>query len=164
MTSATDTTTEIDRTLIGGVTEPFFVDVERGAIRKFADAIGDPNPLYRDADYARSLGHADVLAPPTFPTCFRPPAEPPWFASLDRRRVVAGQMSFEYHQPIVAGMRLACRVRFVGVDDKVGTKGSMELLHQAVEGRDAHGELVFVAGRTTVYRSLDQVARRSLGS
>jgi hypothetical protein len=154
--------TEIDRTLIGAVTEPFHVEVERGAIRKFADAIGDPSPLYRDADYARAMGYLGIIAPPTFPTCFRPPEEPPWFAPLDRRRVVAGQVSFDYRRPIVAGMRLACCIRFVGVDDKSGSKGTMELLHQELEGRDEAGEVVFVAGRTTVYRSLDQLARRSL--
>jgi acyl dehydratase len=160
----TDTTIEIDRSLIGRVTEPFEVEIERGAIRKFADALDDPNPLYRDVAYARSLGYADLVAPPTFPTRFRPPEEPPWFAPLDRRRVVAGQTSFEYRKPIVAGMRLTCRVRFVGVDEKEGSKGKMELLHQAIEGHDERGDLVFVAGRTTVYRSFEQVQRRSLTS
>lgn len=154
--------TEIDRSLIGQLSEPFTVEVEAGAIRKFADAIGDPNPLYRDAAHARALGYRNVVAPPTFPTCFRPPKEPPWFAPLDRRRVVAGQTSFDYVRPIVAGMRLSCRVRFVGVEDKQGSKGHMELLHQAVEGRDENGELVFTAGRSTVYRSLAQVEKRSL--
>ncbi|MEP7329794.1 MAG: MaoC family dehydratase N-terminal domain-containing protein [Betaproteobacteria bacterium] len=153
---------EIDRTLIGSITQPFHVDVERGAIRKFADAIGDPSLLYRDADYARAMGYDGIIAPPTFPTCFRPAVEPPWFEHLDRRRVVAGQVSFDYQRPIVAGMRLACTLKFVGVDDKAGSKGRMELLHQAMEGRDDTGELVFVAGRTTVYRSLEQVERRSL--
>jgi acyl dehydratase len=154
--------TEIDRTLIGRCSAPFTVEVEKGAIRRFADAIGDPNPLYRDEAYARSLGYAGIVAPPTFPTCFRPPEEPPWFAPLDRRRIVAGQVSFEYRQPIVAGMRLSCRVRFEGVDDKQGSKGRMELLHQTLEGRDEGGELVFSAGRTTVYRSLEQVEGQSL--
>ncbi len=153
---------EIDRTLIGTFSEPFTVEVERGAIRKFADAIGDPNPAYRDADAARALGYDGILAPPTFPTCFRPPKEPPWFATLDRRRVMAGQMSFDYARPIVAGMRLVCRLRFVAVEDKQGSKGSMELLHQALEGRDESGELVFTSGRSTVYRALAQIERRSL--
>ena len=153
---------EIDRSLIGQCSEPFVVEVEKGAIRKFADAIEDPNPLYRDEAYARGLGHAGVVAPPTFPTTFRPPQESPWFASLDRRRVVAGQVSFEYVRPIVAGMRLTCRMRFVGVEDKEGSKGRMELLHQALEARDDQGQLVVTAGRTTVYRSLAQVESRSL--
>ncbi len=154
--------TEIDRSLIGQFSEPFTVDVEAGAIRQFADAIGDPDPLYRDEAYARGLGHAGIVAPPTFPTRFRPPREPPWFEPLDRRRIVAGQMAFEQLQPIVAGMRLTCVIRFVGVDDKHGSKGSMELLHQELQGRDAAGALVFTMERSTVYRSLDQLARRSL--
>ena len=153
---------EIDRSLIGAVSAPFIIEVERGAIRKFTLAIGDSNPLYLDVDFARSLGYDDIVAPPTFPTCIRPPKEPPWFAPLDRRRVVAGQTWFEYERSIVAGMRLTCAVRFVGVDDKIGSKGSMELLHQQTEGRDDSGQLVFTAGRTTVYRSAEQIAKASL--
>ncbi len=154
--------TEIDRSLVGAVSEPYVVEVEKGAIRKFADAIGDPNPLYRDAAYARGQGYDDIVAPPTFPTCFRPPRDPPWIASLDRRRVVAGETWFEYERPIVAGMRLTCTVRFTGVDEKTGSKGRMELLQQQTEGRDDGGQLIFVAGRTTVYRSLEQVSAGSL--
>ena len=153
---------EIDRSLIGQVSEPFAVEVEKGAIRKFADAIGDPDRRYRDEGYARACGHAGIVAPPTFPTCFRPPSEPPWFAPLDRRRVVAGQMAFEYVRPIVAGMRLTCTIRFVGVDDKTGSKGAMELLHQALDGHDEAGRLVFTMARSTVYRSLEQLARKSM--
>ena len=153
---------EIDRSLIGRYSEPFTVEVEKGAIRKFADAIGDPNPLYRDEAYARAHGYDGIVAPPTFPTCFRPPQDPPWFEPLDRRRIVAGQMSFEYVRPIVAGMSLTCRMRFVGVDDKEGSRGRMELLNQELEGRDERGELVFTSGRSTVYRSLEQVEKRSL--
>ena len=64
---------EIDRSLIGAWAEPFIVEVEKGAIRRFADAIGDPNLLYRDEDYARRHGYAGILALPTFPISFRPP-------------------------------------------------------------------------------------------
>lgn len=35
------------------------------AIRKFVDALGDLNPLYRDTAYAQAQGHAGRLAPPT---------------------------------------------------------------------------------------------------
>ena len=38
----------------------------------------------------------------------------------------------------------------------------MELMHQVLEGRDEAGVLVFTAGRSTVYRSLEQVEKRSL--
>jgi hypothetical protein len=38
----------------------------------------------------------------------------------------------------------------------------MELLLQEVQGQDDRGQLVFIAGRTTVYRSAEQVDQRSL--
>ena len=37
----------------------------RAAIRYFAAAVGDANPLYTDAAYAREHGYDDVIAPPT---------------------------------------------------------------------------------------------------
>jgi len=82
---------EIDRSLIGTWSEPFVVDVEKGAIRKFAEAIGDPNPLYFDERFARQHGYPGLLAPPTFPISFRPPFEPSWSIALDRRRILAGE-------------------------------------------------------------------------
>ncbi|MFD0851109.1 MaoC family dehydratase N-terminal domain-containing protein, partial [Actinomadura adrarensis] len=45
--------------------EPY--EVSRVKIRDFAQAIGDPNPIYRDAEAAKAAGHPDVIAPPTFP-------------------------------------------------------------------------------------------------
>jgi acyl dehydratase len=153
---------EIDRSLIGSETEPLFFEVEKGAIRKFADAIGDPNPLYRDADHARRFGYENIVAPPTFPVCFRPPAELPWIQNLDRRRIVAGETAFEYVKPLVAGMKPTCRVKLTGVDDKQGSKGSMELMRQELSAHDEAGALVVVVRRTTVYRSAKQITERSL--
>ena len=45
--------------------EPY--EVTRVKIREFADAISDPNPLYRDPAHAKEAGYTDVIAPPTFP-------------------------------------------------------------------------------------------------
>lgn len=153
---------EIDISLVGTLSEPFEVEVEKSGIRKFAVAIGDDNPLYHDEAYAQSKGYASLLAPPTYPTSFRPPEEPIWLRDLDRRRIVAGQMSFQYFEPIVAGMRLTCRMCFVGVEDKVGSSGRMQIVQNELQGHDESGTLVFVVGRDTVYRSLEQIEKRSL--
>lgn len=153
---------EIDRSLIGTAMPAFEVDVERGAIRKFARAIGDENPLFHDVAHARAHGHADIVAPPTFPTTFRPVADAPWMAPLDRRRIMAGTVAFTYERPVVAGMRLACILGLTGVDEKRGSKGLMELMRQDMRVEDDAGGLVLVFSRTTVYRSLDQVEKASL--
>jgi hypothetical protein len=41
-------------------------EVEKGAIRRFADAVGDPNPLFRDDEYARNTPYGTIIAPPGF--------------------------------------------------------------------------------------------------
>ena len=41
-------------------------DVERGAIRRFAEAIGDPNPLFNDEREARKTRFGGMIASPTF--------------------------------------------------------------------------------------------------
>ena len=40
--------------------------IEAGQIMLFARAIGDPNPIYYDAEYAESTEAGTVIAPPTF--------------------------------------------------------------------------------------------------
>ena len=147
---------EVERSLVGTAADPFVVEVERGAIRRFAEAIGDDNPLFRDPGFARRHGYANVVAPPTFPTSFRAPGDPPWIAGLDRRRIVAGEVAFEAHRPITAGMTLVCRLLLRAVEDKAGRGGTMQLLHQDLEARGLDGEVVALARRTTIYRPAGQ--------
>ncbi|MGH7918299.1 MAG: FAS1-like dehydratase domain-containing protein, partial [Candidatus Binataceae bacterium] len=45
--------TEEARKQIGKAGEPRTFEVERGAIRRFADAIGDPSALFNDEKAAR---------------------------------------------------------------------------------------------------------------
>ena len=43
--------------------EPQIWEIERGAIRRFADAIDDPNPLYHDVEYAKNSKYGEMIAP-----------------------------------------------------------------------------------------------------
>jgi acyl dehydratase len=121
---------EIDRALIGSSAAPFTVEVEKGAIRRFAEATGDTAQIYVDEAFARSLGYPGIVAPPTFPTTFRPPSKPAWVLGLDEGRILAGEQGFRYQRPIVAGDRLQCELRFTEVQDKRSSKGDMELMVQ----------------------------------
>lgn len=49
-------------------------EVSRLKIMEYAQAIGDPNPVYRDLDAARQAGYPDVIAPPTFAVVVALPA------------------------------------------------------------------------------------------
>jgi acyl dehydratase len=83
-------------------------EVSRELIRRFADAIGDSSPVYRDIEAAKALGHPDVIAPPTFLTVlgFRlagdgPMADPT--LGLNYALVVHGEQRFVHHRPARAG-------------------------------------------------------------
>lgn len=115
-------------------------EVGREHIRSFADAIGDPSPVYRDPVAARALGHPDVLAPPTFLTVlgFRfagdgPLADPD--LGLDYSLVVHGDQSFELHRPVHAGDVLSSVQRVEEVRDV----GRNELMRTVTEVTDAAG-------------------------
>jgi acyl dehydratase len=82
-------------------------EVSRVKIAEFADAIGDPNPLYRDRAAAEAAGHPDVIAPPTFAIVIsmassgRAMSDPG--LGLNYAMVVHGEQRFEYRRPIAAG-------------------------------------------------------------
>lgn len=40
--------------------------IEQGAIERFADAVGDNNPLFRDSEYARKSRHGAIITIPGF--------------------------------------------------------------------------------------------------
>lgn len=138
--------------MLGSSTAPFVCEVEKGAIRRFAEAIGDASPLYLNEDAARARGYLSVLAPPTFPVSFRPSADPPWIAGLDRTRVLAGEQIFIYSRPIVAGDVLYCSVHFTGIEDKTGSLGRMEVVTQELRGTDPQGRHVFTHRRFSIIR------------
>lgn len=44
----------------------FNEEATRGAIRRFADGIGDPNPLWRDQEYGKKSRYGSIIAPPSW--------------------------------------------------------------------------------------------------
>src|SRR5690606_30729912 len=93
-------------------------EVEKGAIRSFADAIGAGyERLYTDESFARQQGYASLVAPPTFPTIFRI-AVPGLPADLSRR--IHGEQAFEYERPIVAGDILYCQSTIKDIKVRAG--------------------------------------------
>jgi acyl dehydratase len=51
---------------IGQSVDTSIFEVEKEPIRRFADAVGDANPLYWDEEYARKSRHGAIVAPPGF--------------------------------------------------------------------------------------------------
>jgi acyl dehydratase len=142
----------LDRTLIGRESEPVLHEVEKGAIRRFAEALGDPNPLYQDEAAAKAAGLAGLLAPPTFPVALTQNERFRHSLDLGTRSVLHGEQQFEYARPIVAGDRLVVKTRVADVLERPGASGPMDVLVLEDEGRDEKGEIVFRARATFILR------------
>jgi len=52
--------------LIGKVGDIRIMEVEKGAIKRYADAVGDFNPIYWDEEYASNSRYGSIIAPPGF--------------------------------------------------------------------------------------------------
>jgi acyl dehydratase len=98
-------------------TEPY--EVTRVKIREFAEAIGDPSPLYRDLAAARAAGHRDIPAPPTLAVIISQPASRQASSDpavgIDYSRVVHGEQRFVHHLPLCAGDTVTARVEIVDI-------------------------------------------------
>jgi acyl dehydratase len=127
-------------------------EVGREKIREFADAIGDPDPVYRDPDAARAAGHPDVIAPPTFAIVVTLSTQAALLddpaLGLDFSRVVHREQSFRHHRPIRAGDRLVATVHV----DEIKVLAGNDLLTTRSEVSTEDGEPVLTAVATLVAR------------
>ena len=145
----------LDPALVGRSYPPSAVhEVGRAKIAEFAAAIGDPDPVFRDAAAARAAGHLDVIAPPTFAIALTLSAagvvvEDPDVA-LDYSRVVHGEQRFTHHRPIRAGDRLVATTTI----DAVRSVGGNDLLTTRVDVATEDGEPVCAATSMLVARGV----------
>jgi acyl dehydratase len=130
--------------------EPY--EVSRVKLAEFADAIGDPNPVYRYRGAAQEAGFPDVIAPPTFPivismaTSSRALAQPG--LNLNYAMVVHGEQRFEYSRPLHAGDVVTAQVTISDIRD-VGRNSMMTTTTQI---STLDGEHVCTAYSTLVER------------
>jgi acyl dehydratase len=128
-------------------------EVGREKIREFAAAVGDRNPVYHDVAAARSFGHGDLVAPPTFAVVVtRDPQlsviEDPELG-LDFSRVVHGDQRFEFTRPIVAGDVLTTTASV----DAAHTRAGNDFLTIRSEVTDDDGQPVVSVFATLVARA-----------
>jgi acyl dehydratase len=141
---------DLFRPFIGVESKPVKNEVEKGAIKKFADAIGDSNPIYRDEEYAKSTRYGRIIAPPTFSRTFDYGEIPG--LSIKKEGLIHGEQHFEYLQPIGAGDVLYCSTKLADAYEKEGKLGRMIFLVYEQKGVTESGETVFRARSTVIYR------------
>ena len=138
--------------LIGKTYGEIDYTVERDAVNRFVDAIGEQDPIYRDAEAAKAAGYPEQVAPPTFITVIQLMTSGQVVLDqelgLDYSRVVHGEQSYRYERPLVVGEQIKATPRLARID----TKRSNEFLTIESEIHDAAGRLVLMARSTLISR------------
>jgi len=146
-----------------GKTEVRIFDIEKGAIRKYAEAIEDTNPLYWDEEYARNSRYGSIIAPPGFwgwvPADPATEGEPFVYIGGSQRfvardqainalakagysRVMDGGHAYDFLKPVRAGDTLAAFYKILDIVERQGRGGKFAILMQETSYTNQHGELV----------------------
>src|ERR1700684_1675008 len=127
-------------------------EVSRVKIADFADAIGDPNPVFRDRAAAQAAGHADVIAPPTFAIVISMAGSAKAVADpglgVNYAMVVHGEQRFEYSRQLRAGDVVTAQATITDIRDA----GRNVLMTTKTEIVTVDGEHVCTAHSTLVER------------
>jgi acyl dehydratase len=114
------------RKQIGTTGEARTYDVERGAIRRFAEAIGDSNPVFNDEHAARASHSAGMIAPPTFCRSMGSPIPQVRLKGMGESfRGLDGGSEWEYYHPIRVGDRITVQSKLVDLRESEGRLGPM---------------------------------------
>ncbi|HUY26408.1 MAG TPA: MaoC family dehydratase N-terminal domain-containing protein [Candidatus Binataceae bacterium] len=144
--------TDETRKQIGKTGEIRTYDVERGAIRRFAEAIGDPNPLFNEDREARKTRFGAMIAPPTFCRSMGSPIPDLELPGMGKEfRGLDGGSDWEYFHPIRVGDRISVQTRLADLRESEGRLGSMVFITMETTYTNQFGE-VCATQRSTAIR------------
>jgi len=115
--------------------------VERGAVKKFAEAIGDLHPIFVDEEYGKNSRYEQNIAPPTFPRVFE-------YGEIENFHLpnvglIHGEQNFHYKRPLLVGEKVKCYIEITDYFEKKGNFGNMGFLVLSDNGEDLEGNLIF---------------------
>ncbi len=146
------------QSMVGLWSEPVVLEVERGAIARLADAIDDPNPLFRDEEYARNTKYGGIISPPGF--FGWPVGGGDIEAGMSRvvgavaqagmLRILDGGIELNFYIPVRAGDMLVTYGKLADVREKQTSQGKMLFLIIEQKYLNQDGAMVAVARQTLI--------------
>lgn len=147
--------------LIGKTFEPMILEVEKGAIRRWADAIDDPNPLYQDVEYAKNSKYGGIIAPPGFTGWPVKGRFTEWMVEVIGPIMSAGYpilfdggIEYEFYFPIRAGDTLTAHGKVADIHEKAGRTGKLLFVVVETTFSNQNGEKVLVQRNILICRSM----------
>jgi acyl dehydratase len=158
--------------VIGRPTGAATIHVERGPVTRFAEAVTDRNPVYRDLSAAREAGFDGIPAPPTFTFSAAahwgvfPEDQPPdptdgkgnpmrelmGRLMADGGMVLHGEQEFIYHKPVEVGQTLHQEGKIVDLYSKEAKGKTMTFLVMETVFKDDAGDPVVTERFNLIHR------------
>ncbi len=117
------------------VADPVTATITAEGAQRYAQAVGDLNPLYFDEVAARNAGYRTLLAPPTYPPYALVRGRPQHQIGVDGlfvgerplrlevARVMFGGEEWDFVTPVHIGDEVTAETRLAAIDQKDGSKG-----------------------------------------
>ncbi|HVA68113.1 MAG TPA: MaoC family dehydratase N-terminal domain-containing protein [Candidatus Binataceae bacterium] len=141
--------TEEVKKQIGMESESRTAEIERGAIRRFAEAVGDSNPVFNDEAAARHTPFGGMIAPPTFCRSISA-AIPDIKLNMAQFRGLDGGSEWEYFEPIRAGDRITVVSKVADLRESAGKLGPMVFITIETSYTNQFGQLCAVQRATGI--------------
>lgn len=138
------------KNLIGKATKPYTFEVEKGQIRRFANAIGEVKTIHRDEDDARASGYSSLVATPTFVAALSNTGVLYETLDIDQSNTMHAEEEYEFFRPVVAGDRITVTHRVADIYDKDSPNGKLVFVVIETRGGDNRDKLVFKGRRVLV--------------
>ncbi|OGN95171.1 MAG: hypothetical protein A2Z75_02170 [Chloroflexi bacterium RBG_13_50_10] len=146
-------------------------EVEKGSIKRFADAVGETNTLYWDEGHAAKSRYGSIIAPPGFfgwpvklppgmtfqrPTDITDPPEATEamraaLAKAGYANVLDGGIEYEFFLPVHAGDVLSAKSIIKDIREREGKTGKMAFIIIETAYHNKKDELVAKARATAIY-------------
>lgn len=144
--------------MIGRKSEKTKNVIERGAVKKFAEAIGDASPLFTDEEAGKRSVYGRNIAPPTFQVTFDSGSIPG--LDLPPRGLIHGEQKYVYARPLYVGEEVYCWIEVKEYYERTGSFGKMGFLILTRYGEDADEQLLFTEERIVI---INEAARKEMG-
>jgi acyl dehydratase len=159
------------KNLVGKVFSTSIFEIEKESIRRFADAVGDRNPLYRDEEYAGKSRYGSIIAPPGYissvwfweDTSGKNPAVKGLkypgllglmlaLAEAGYRSVIDSGIDYEFFQPVRAGDTIKSEAVIKDIRERKSEDGNLIFLITDTTYTNQNGEDVAKTRWTTIHR------------
>lgn len=131
--------------------------VERGAVKKFAESIGDLHPIFIDEEVGAASRYGTNIAPPTFPRTFDYGVIEALV--LPEKGLIHGEQRFTYERPLLVGEELRCYQEVTDYYERKGNFGQMGFLVIKRVGETPSGELIFTDEQVVI---ISEAVRKGL--